>query len=41
VVDNFAVALGNIGAYPPLVAAWAPFLLFLLIGETVLIRSEE
>jgi lipopolysaccharide export system permease protein len=41
VVDNFAVALGNIGAYPPLVAGWAPFLLFLLIGETVLIRSEE
>jgi lipopolysaccharide export system permease protein len=41
VVDNFAVALGNIGAYPPLIAAWAPFLLFLLIGETVLIRSEE
>lgn len=41
VIDNFAVALGNIGAYPPLVAAWAPFLLFLLIGETVLIRSEE
>jgi lipopolysaccharide export system permease protein len=41
VVDNFAVALGNIGAYPPLVAAWAPFLLFLLIGETVLVRSEE
>nr|WP_314442776.1 LPS export ABC transporter permease LptG [uncultured Sphingomonas sp.] len=41
VVDNFAVALGNIGAYPPVVAAWAPFLLFLLIGETVLIRSEE
>lgn len=41
VIDNFAVALGNVGAYPPLLAAWAPFLLFLLIGETVLIRSEE
>lgn len=41
VVDNFAVALGNIGAYPPFIAAWAPFLLFLLIGETVLVRSEE
>lgn len=41
VIDNFAVALGNIGSYPPLVAAWAPFLLFLLIGETVLVRSEE
>ncbi|HEX2763211.1 MAG TPA: LPS export ABC transporter permease LptG [Allosphingosinicella sp.] len=41
VADNFALAMGNLGAYPPLVAAWAPFLLFLLIGETVLIRTEE
>jgi lipopolysaccharide export system permease protein len=41
VADNFALAMGNFGAYPPLLAAWAPFLLFLLIGETVLIRTEE
>jgi lipopolysaccharide export system permease protein len=41
VADNFAVAMGNIGAYPPLLAAWAPFALFLLIGEAVLIRTEE
>lgn len=41
VADNFALAMGNVGAYPPLLAAWAPFFLFLLIGETVLIRSEE
>ena len=41
VADNFALAMGNLGAYPPFLAAWAPFLLFLLIGETVLIRSEE
>ena len=41
VVDNFSLALGNVGAYPPVLAAWAPFLLFLFIGETVLIRSEE
>ncbi len=41
VADNFALAMGNVGAYPPVVAAWAPFLLFLLVGETVLIRSEE
>ena len=40
-VDNFSLAMGNAGTYPPLIAAWAPFLLFLLIGETVLIRSEE
>ena len=41
VADNFSIAMGNAGAYPPLVAAWAPFLLFLLIGETVLVRTEE
>jgi lipopolysaccharide export system permease protein len=41
VADNFSLAMGNAGAYPPLVAAWAPFFLFLLIGETVLIRTEE
>jgi lipopolysaccharide export system permease protein len=41
VVDNFALAMGNFGAYPPLLAAWAPFALFLLVGETVLIRTEE
>jgi len=41
VADNFAIAMGNYGAYPPLLAAWGPFALFLLIGETVLIRTEE
>ena len=41
VADNFSLAMGNFGAYPPILAAWAPFLLFLLIGETVLIRTEE
>lgn len=41
VADNFALAMGNLGAYPPTLAAWAPFFLFLLIGETVLIRTEE
>ncbi len=41
VADNFALAMGNLGAYPPFLAAWAPFLLFLMIGETVLIRTEE
>ena len=41
VADNFAVAMGNLGAYPPMLAAWAPFALFLLIGEAVLIRTEE
>ncbi len=41
VVDNAALALGNFGGYPPFLAAWAPFFLFALIGETVLIRTEE
>ena len=41
VLDNAALAMGNFGGYPPLVAAWAPFFLFALIGETVLIRTEE
>src|SRR5690348_10050824 len=41
IADNFSLAMGNAGAYPPLFAAWAPFFLFLLIGETVLVRTEE
>jgi lipopolysaccharide export system permease protein len=41
VADNFSLAMGNVGAYPPMLAAWAPFFLFLLVGEAVLIRSEE
>lgn len=41
VADNFSLAMGTIGAYPPILAAWAPFVLFFLIGETVLIRTEE
>ena len=41
VADNFSLAMGNVGAYPPFLAAWAPFLLFLLIGEFVLIRRKN
>jgi lipopolysaccharide export system permease protein len=41
VADNAAMAMGNFGGYPPVIAAWAPFVLFALIGETVLIRTEE
>ena len=41
VVDNAALAMGSFGGYPPFLAAWAPFLLFLLLGETVLVRTEE
>jgi lipopolysaccharide export system permease protein len=41
VIDNLSLAMGNAGAYPPMIAAWAPFLLFFLIGEAVLVRTEE
>jgi len=41
VVDNAALAMGSFGGYPPLLAAWAPFVLFALVGEAVLIRTEE
>lgn len=41
VVDNAALAMGNFGGYPSLIAAWAPFMLFYLVGETVLVRTEE
>src|SRR3546814_7422393 len=39
--DNFALAMGNLGAIPPLLAAWAPFLLFYLIGESVLLDRKS
>ena len=41
VADNFGLAMGNLGAYSPLLAAWGPFFLFLFIGEAVLLRTEE
>ena len=41
VIDNLSLALGNVGAYPAWLAAFAPFFLFLLIGESLLVRSEE
>ena len=41
VVDNAAIAIGNFGGYPPLIAAWTPFFLFAFVCETVLVRTEE
>lgn len=41
VIDNAALAMGSFGGYPPFLAAWGPFVLFLMIGETVLVRTEE
>jgi lipopolysaccharide export system permease protein len=41
VTDNALLAMGQFGAVPAVLAAWAPFLLFFLLGETLLVRSEE
>jgi lipopolysaccharide export system permease protein len=41
VADNFAMAMSDFGTFPPWAAAWAPFFLFFLLGESVLIRTEE
>ncbi len=41
VTDNFMVAMGQFGTIPPVLAAWAPFILFFLIGEAILLNSEE
>jgi lipopolysaccharide export system permease protein len=41
VADNFALSMGDLGAYSPFLAAWGPFILFALIGEMILIRTEE
>lgn len=41
VADNFMMAMGQFGVAPPLLAAWAPFFLFLFVGESVLFRTEE
>lgn len=41
VFDNAALAMGSFGGYPPFLAAWLPFFLFFLVGETVLVRTEE
>ncbi len=41
VADNALLAMGQFGAVPAVLAAWAPFLLFFLLGESVLLRSEE
>lgn len=41
VADNFMLAVGEFGAIPPILSAWAPFLLFLLLGLSVLFYTEE
>ncbi|MGB7405297.1 MAG: LptF/LptG family permease, partial [Pacificimonas sp.] len=41
VADNAMLAMGEFGAAPPLIAAWGPFVLFFLLGEALLFRTEE
>ncbi|RME66775.1 MAG: LPS export ABC transporter permease LptG [Alphaproteobacteria bacterium] len=41
VADNFMMAMGRFGAAPPILSAWAPFLLFTLLGLSVLFYTEE
>ena len=41
VADSFALTMGNLGVYPPILAAWAPLVLFFLVGEAVLVTTEE
>jgi lipopolysaccharide export system permease protein len=40
VTDGLLLALGEAGALPPAVAAWAPMLLFASLGATTLVRME-
>ena len=35
------LAMGEFGAAPPFLAAWAPFFLFLLVGYAVIFNTEE
>lgn len=41
VADNLLVALGQFGATPSILSAWAPFALFALLGVSVLLYTEE
>lgn len=41
VADNFMLAVSEFGAIPPLLSAWAPFILFMLLGLSVLFYTEE
>ncbi|MEE4349941.1 MAG: LPS export ABC transporter permease LptG [Pacificimonas sp.] len=41
VADNAMLAMGEFGATPPILAAWGPFLLFFLVGEALIFRTEE
>lgn len=41
VADNFMLSMGDFGVVPPFIAAWSPFILYLLVGYAVLFNTEE
>src|SRR3546814_15705283 len=41
VADNFALAMGDLGAYSPFLASRGPLILFAMIGVMILIRTAE
>ncbi|MDA5193645.1 LPS export ABC transporter permease LptG [Govanella unica] len=41
IVDNLLLAMGQFGRMPPMIAAWAPFLLFLAAGLMVVVYTED
>lgn len=41
VVDNVVLVMGNFGGYLLLIVVWVLFLLFVLLGEIVLVCIEE
>jgi lipopolysaccharide export system permease protein len=41
VVDNLLLAMGQFGSLPPFLAAWVSFILFLILGVSVILYTEE
>ncbi len=40
-VDGVIMAMGRSGAIPPPIAAWMPVLIFLIVSEAILFRTEQ
>ena len=41
VAESLSMALGRSGTIPPFLGAWLPWVIFLLMGEYILVRSEH
>ncbi len=41
VAESLSMALGRSGTIPPFLGAWLPWVIFLLLGEYILVRSEH